>query len=221
MTETSTVDVLNLPTDQERRQTQRRLAILGDDDPRDFDPTDPTSKWTDRALTTLLTKEAQQAQADQTRLQVYTTSGKTGQQVLKVLHDHPDLAKQVHVTTTTDEQTHGPSLAQTATNSALDRVDILQPVPGQTPQQLHHRTLDHTVRNVVDPTPSDRVKPHVYVINPNDEPYWQRVADAIPTAYQVPVTTYTPDPKTQAPTATTQTPSAPAPQAQANGPEHN
>ena len=218
MTKTSTVDVLNLPTDQEQRQTQRRLAILGDDDPRDFDPTDPTTKWTDRALTTLLTKEAQQAQADQARLQVYTTSGRTGQQVLKVLHDHPDLAKQVHVTMTTDEQTHGPSLAQTATNSALDRVDVLQPVPGQTPQQLHHRTLDHTVRNATGSTPSDQVSAHVYVVNPKDEPYWHQVADAIPTAYQVPITTYAPDPQTNEPTATTQSPMAPAPQAQADGP---
>lgn len=221
MTETSTVDVLNLPTDQEQRQTQRRLAILGDDDPQDFDPQDPTTKWTDQALTALLTKEADKAQADQARLQVYTTSGRTGQQVLNVLHDHPDLAKQVHVTMTTDEQTHGPSLAQTATNSALDRVDVLQPAPGQTPQQLHHRTLDHTVRNATGSTPSPQVDPHVYVINPNDEPYWRQVADAIPTAYQVPVTTYTPDPTTKAPTAMTQKPTPTAPQAQADGPEHN
>lgn len=221
MTETSTVDILNLPSDQARRQTQRRLAILGDDDPRDFDLQDPTAKWTDQALTTLLTKEAQQAQADQARLQVYTTSGKTGQQVLQVLHDHPDLAKQVHVTMTTDEQTHGPSLAQTATNSALNRVDVLQPVPGQTPQQLHHRTLDHTVRNATGSKPSPQVDSHVYVINPADEPYWHQVADAIPTAYQVPVTTYAPDPKTQAPTATTHVPETPTPQAQADGPEHD
>lgn len=221
MTESSTVDLLNLPTDQERRQTQRRLAILGDDDPNDFDPHDPTTQWTDQALTALLTKEAAQAQADHTHLQVYTTSGRTGQQVLRVLREHPDLAQQAHVTMTTDEQTHGPSLAQTATNPALDRVDVLQPAPGQSPQQLHNRTLDHTIRNATSPTPSDRVDTHVYVINPKDEPYWQQVADTIPTAYQTPVTTYAPDPKTNEPTTHTQTPTPATPQIQADGPEHN